>query len=78
MGAKSTPKGTETKAAHNSAQELFLGSEHSVWAIGHRKSRKPPLTGRHPSGADYMISSHDPQALLTLLADRFDAALSPE
>ncbi len=37
-----------------------------------------PLTGRHPSGADYMISSHDPQSLLALLADRFDAAVSPE
>lgn len=37
-----------------------------------------PVADRHPSGTDYMISSHDPQALLTLLADRFDAALSPE
>jgi hypothetical protein len=37
-----------------------------------------PVTDRQPSGTDYMISSHDPQALLALLSDRFDAALSPE
>ena len=37
-----------------------------------------PITDRHASGADYMISSHDPQALLALLAERFDAAVAPE
>lgn len=37
-----------------------------------------PAPNRNPSGADYMISSHDPQALLTLLAERFDASVSPE
>jgi response regulator RpfG family c-di-GMP phosphodiesterase len=37
-----------------------------------------PVTDRHQSGTDYMISSHDPQTLLALLSDHFDAALSPE
>jgi hypothetical protein len=37
-----------------------------------------PAADRHPSEADHMISSHDPQALLTLLSERFDAAVSPE
>jgi hypothetical protein len=37
-----------------------------------------PVLNRHTSGADHMISSHDPQALLTLLAEHFDANLSPE
>ena len=35
-----------------------------------------PLAGRHESGADYMISSHDPHALLQLLADHFEASIS--
>jgi hypothetical protein len=29
-------------------------------------------------GADYMISSHDPHALLELLAERFEAATSDQ
>lgn len=43
-----------------------------------------PIIGITPAadqvwrGADHIVSSHDPQALLTLLADRFDAAISPE
>lgn len=35
-----------------------------------------PLADRDDSGADYMISSHDPRALLQLLADRFEASVS--
>ena len=37
-----------------------------------------PAVDRPWSGVDHIVSSHDPQALLTLLADRYDAALSPE
>ncbi len=35
-----------------------------------------PFADREESGADYMISSHDPHALLQLLADRFEASIS--
>ena len=35
-----------------------------------------PFAERDESGADYMISSHDPHALLQLLADRFEASIS--
>jgi hypothetical protein len=37
-----------------------------------------PVPDRHSSGADYMISSHDPQALLLLLAERLEAASTAE
>jgi hypothetical protein len=35
-----------------------------------------PFADRDESGADSMISSHDPHALLQLLADRFEASIS--
>jgi hypothetical protein len=35
-----------------------------------------PLADRQGSGADYMISSHDPHALLQLLAEQFEASVS--
>jgi DNA-binding NtrC family response regulator len=35
-----------------------------------------PHANRDKSGADYMISSHDPHALLQLLAERFEASVS--
>jgi CheY-like chemotaxis protein len=35
-----------------------------------------PRTGKDTDGADYMLSSHDPQALLHLLAEHFEASLS--
>jgi DNA-binding NtrC family response regulator len=35
-----------------------------------------PFADRDGSAADYMISSHDPHALLQLLADRFEASIS--
>lgn len=37
-----------------------------------------PRTARDKDGADYLISSHDPQALLALLAEEFEAATSAE
>jgi CheY-like chemotaxis protein len=37
-----------------------------------------PVVGRQVQGVDYMLSSHDPQALLRLLAERFEAATSDE
>jgi hypothetical protein len=35
-----------------------------------------PQVDRDKDGADYLISSHDPQALLRLLAERFEASTS--
>jgi DNA-binding response OmpR family regulator len=35
-----------------------------------------PRTDRNSDGADYMLSSHDPHALLQLLAERFEATTS--
>jgi DNA-binding NtrC family response regulator len=35
-----------------------------------------PRTGKDVGGADYMLSSHDPQALLNLLAEHFEASVS--
>jgi CheY-like chemotaxis protein len=35
-----------------------------------------PFADTDESGAEYMISSHDPHALLQLLADRFEASVS--
>ena len=35
-----------------------------------------PRSDRDIDGADYMISSHDPQALLRLLAEHFEASTS--
>jgi response regulator RpfG family c-di-GMP phosphodiesterase len=35
-----------------------------------------PRSDRDMDGADYMISSHDPHALLELLAERFEATTS--
>ena len=35
-----------------------------------------PDADREKSGADYMVSSHDPHALLQLLAERFEASVS--
>lgn len=35
-----------------------------------------PVAGRQVQGVDYMLSSHDPQELLRLLAERFEAATS--
>jgi DNA-binding NtrC family response regulator len=35
-----------------------------------------PQDDRDIDGADYMISSHDPQALLRLLAEHFEASIS--
>lgn len=35
-----------------------------------------PRTGKDVDGADYMLSSHDPQALLHLLAEHFEASVS--
>jgi DNA-binding NtrC family response regulator len=35
-----------------------------------------PTGNRDMDGADYMISSHDPQTLLQLLAEKFEAAKS--
>jgi CheY-like chemotaxis protein len=35
-----------------------------------------PVVDRQLPGVDYMVSSHDPQVLLRLLADRFEAATS--
>lgn len=35
-----------------------------------------PDEDRDNSGADYIISSHDPHALLQLLAERFEASIS--
>ena len=35
-----------------------------------------PHADRDKDGAEYMISSHDPQSLLHLLAERFEAATS--
>jgi hypothetical protein len=35
-----------------------------------------PQRYRNPDGADYMIESYDPQALLNLLADKFEAGKS--
>jgi hypothetical protein len=57
--------------------------ERTVFSLKAINSKLPiigitPVPDRHPSGADHMISSHDPQALLALLAERFDANLSPE
>jgi DNA-binding response OmpR family regulator len=37
-----------------------------------------PRGERDKDGADYMISSHDPQTLLHLLAEKFEAATSEE
>jgi hypothetical protein len=37
-----------------------------------------PVADRQHSGADHIISSHDPQVLLTLLAERYNANLAPE
>jgi DNA-binding NtrC family response regulator len=37
-----------------------------------------PRDDRQKDGADYLISSHDPQALLALLAEEFEAATSEE
>ena len=37
-----------------------------------------PRDDREKDGADYLISSHDPQALLALLAEEFEAATSEE
>ena len=37
-----------------------------------------PRADRDMDGADYMISSHDPHALLELLAERFEAATSDQ
>ncbi len=33
-----------------------------------------PRSDVHKDGADYLIPSHDPQALLTLLAEKFEAS----
>ena len=33
-----------------------------------------PRSDVHKDGADYFITSHDPQALLTLLAEKFEAS----
>ena len=35
-----------------------------------------PRSDRDSDGADYIIASHDPQALLTLLAEKFEASKS--
>ena len=35
-----------------------------------------PGSGRDMDGADFMLSSHDPHALLQLLAERFEATTS--
>jgi len=35
-----------------------------------------PVPDRQPDGADYMISSFEPEALLKLLAEQFNAATS--
>ena len=35
-----------------------------------------PGSDRNSGGADYMLSSHDPHALLQLLAERFEATTS--
>jgi CheY-like chemotaxis protein len=35
-----------------------------------------PREGKGTDHTDYMISSHDPQALLSLLAERFEASVS--
>jgi CheY-like chemotaxis protein len=35
-----------------------------------------PVVDRQLQGVDYVVSSHDPQVLLQLLADRFEAATS--
>jgi hypothetical protein len=35
-----------------------------------------PGSDRNKDGADYMLSSHDPHALLQLLAERFEATTS--
>jgi hypothetical protein len=35
-----------------------------------------PHEDRENSGADYIISSHDPHALLQLLAEQFEASIS--
>jgi hypothetical protein len=37
-----------------------------------------PTGNRDMDGADYMISSHDPQTLLQLLAEKFEAAKSDD
>ena len=37
-----------------------------------------PLADRDMDGADYMISSHDPHALLELLAERFEATTTDQ
>lgn len=35
-----------------------------------------PFDNREPGGADYMLKSHNPQDLLTLLAEKFEAGVS--
>jgi hypothetical protein len=37
-----------------------------------------PVVSRQADGADYLLSSHEPQDLLKLLAERFEAATSDE
>jgi hypothetical protein len=37
-----------------------------------------PFPDRPAAGADHVVSSHDPQALLKLLAERFHASVEPE
>ncbi len=37
-----------------------------------------PISHRQSEEADYLISSYDPQELLTLLAERFEASVSDE
>jgi len=37
-----------------------------------------PFPDRYVEGVDYTLSSHDPQALLHLLAERYEAATSDE
>jgi len=37
-----------------------------------------PVSGRQPKDVDYVVSSFEPQLLLKLLADRFEAATSEE
>ena len=37
-----------------------------------------PVSGRQPKDVDYVVSSFEPQLLLQLLADHFEAATSEE
>lgn len=37
-----------------------------------------PVPHRQVAGVDYVLSSHDPQSLLQLLAERFEAATSDD